>query len=56
MRRTKAEVLESRVRELTGIANTVKGHTLAPEMDADARALYWVGPGLGEFGYQPLGD
>lgn len=35
---------EKRIRELTRISNELKEFTLAPEMDEDARALYWVGP------------
>jgi hypothetical protein len=44
MRRTPAEAQKDRARELTEFAREVKEYDLTPEMDVDARALYWVGP------------
>lgn len=41
---TRAEALKKRIRELDRFSEGVRDYTLAPEMDADARALYWVGP------------
>lgn len=41
---TRAEARARRIGELQGVAAAVKEYTLPPEMDLDARALYWVGP------------
>jgi hypothetical protein len=41
---TRAEARAKRERELREVAKAVKEYTLPPEMDEDARALYWVGP------------
>jgi hypothetical protein len=41
---TRAEARNRRIHELTLVAKAVKEYTLPPEMDEDARALYWVGP------------
>jgi hypothetical protein len=41
---TRAEARAKRVRELNEVAKAVKEYSLPPEMDEDARALYWVGP------------
>ena len=43
-RATKAEAKEKRVRELTEFSKEITEYTLAPEMDEDAQALYWIGP------------
>jgi hypothetical protein len=43
-RATKAEVKEKRVRELIEFSKKITEYTLAPEMDEDAHALYWIGP------------
>jgi hypothetical protein len=43
-RATKTEAKEKRVRELTQFSKEITEHTLAPEMDEDAHALYWIGP------------
>lgn len=41
---TRVEAQNKRIHELTAVAKAVKEYTLPPEMDEDARALYWVGP------------
>ena len=41
---TRAEARNKRIRDLTEVSKAVKEYTLSPEMDEDARALYWVGP------------
>lgn len=41
---TRAEAKNKRIIELTSVAKRVTEFTVAPEMDEDARALYWVGP------------
>ena len=41
---TRAEAKNKRILELTNIAKRVTEYTLAPEMDEDARGLYWIGP------------
>jgi hypothetical protein len=41
---TRAEAKSRRILELTNIAKRVTEYTLAPEMDDDARGLYWIGP------------
>jgi hypothetical protein len=41
---TRAEARKKRIRELNEVAKAVKEYTLLPEMDEEARALYWVGP------------
>jgi hypothetical protein len=43
-RATRAEAKAKRFRELTEFSKTLTEFTLKPEMDDDARALYWVGP------------
>jgi len=43
-RATRAEARDKRVRELGGFKTSVTEYMLAPEMDEDARALYWIGP------------
>jgi hypothetical protein len=43
-RATKAEAKDKRIRELTEFSKTLTEYSLAPEMDEDARALYWIGP------------
>ena len=44
---TRADARAKRIAELQRIAEDVKRRkvfTLAPELDADARALYWIEP------------
>jgi len=41
---TRAEAKNKRILELTKVAKRVTEYTLAPEMDEDARGLYWIGP------------
>ncbi len=43
-RATNAEAKEKRVCELTEFSKEITEYTLAPEMDEDAHALYWIGP------------